>query len=296
MKRVFRAIALILVCAVCFSLTAMAAQTPKASEEMRGVWVSSVYNLDYPKKPTTDPDILKAQADEILDNCVKWGLNAVFLQVRPSSDALYPSEIFPWSKYLTGKQGTQPANGFDPLAYWVEAAHKRGLELHAWINPYRITKGKQAEWDSLVSTHPAKKNPEWTVQYTDGNYYFDPGLPEVRDLVVQGAVEIAKNYDIDGLHMDDYFYPGKDFPDSKTYEAYGKGFLILQTGAEIMSISWCVGWIQSCIRSIKKSSLGSAHRVFGQIVLPTHAVPTQTAVSIMRVIMLTAYTGSKMVW
>ena len=143
---------------------------------------------------------------------------------RALLDALYPSEIFPWSKYLTGKQGTQPANGFDPLAYWVEAAHKRGLELHAWINPYRITKGKQAEWDSLVSTHPAKKNPEWTVQYTDGNYYFDPGLPEDRDLVVQGAVEIAKNYDIDGLHMDDYFYPGKDFPDSKTYEAYGKGF------------------------------------------------------------------------
>ncbi|MBS5151014.1 MAG: family 10 glycosylhydrolase [Butyricicoccus pullicaecorum] len=224
MKRVFRVIALILACTVCFSLTAMAAQTPKASEEMRGVWVSSVYNLDYPKKPTTDPDILKAQADEILDNCVKWGLNAVFLQVRPSSDALYPSEVFPWSRYLTGKQGTQPANGFDPLAYWVEAAHKRGLELHAWINPYRITKGKQAEWDSLVSTHPAKKNPEWTVQYTDGNYYFDPGLPEVRDLVVQGAVEIAQNYDIDGLHMDDYFYPGKDFPDSKTYETYGKGF------------------------------------------------------------------------
>lgn len=224
MKRVFRTIALMLVCAVSFLWTAMAAQTPKASEEMRGVWVSSVYNLDYPKKPTTDSDTLKAQADEILDNCVKWGLNTVFLQVRPSSDALYPSEIFPWSKYLTGKQGIEPENGFDPLAYWVKEAHARGLELHAWINPYRITKGKQAEWDSLASSHPAKKNPEWTVQYTDGNYYFDPGVPEVRDLVVQGAVEIAKNYQIDGLHMDDYFYPGKDFPDSKTYEAYGKGF------------------------------------------------------------------------
>ncbi|MFR4978192.1 MAG: family 10 glycosylhydrolase, partial [Butyricicoccus sp.] len=114
MKRVFRTIALMLVCAVSFLWTAMAAQTPKASEEMRGVWVSSVYNLDYPKKPTTDSDTLKAQADEILDNCVKWGLNTVFLQVRPSSDALYPSEIFPWSKYLTGKQGIEPENGFDP--------------------------------------------------------------------------------------------------------------------------------------------------------------------------------------
>lgn len=224
MKRIFRTVALTLVCAFCFSLTAMAAPTPGASEEMRGIWVSSVYNLDYPQKPTTDADTLKAQADAILDNCVKWGLNAVFLQVRPSSDALYPSEIFPWSKYLTGKQGTAPADNFDPLAYWVKAAHKRGLELHAWINPYRITKGKQAEWDSLVGTHPAKKNPEWTIQYTDGNYYFNPGLPEVRDLVVQGAVEIAENYDIDGLHMDDYFYPGTDFPDTKTYETYGKGF------------------------------------------------------------------------
>lgn len=224
MKRKFRIIALILVCAVCFSMTALAKPTPSVSEEMRGVWVSSVYNLDYPSKPTTDSNTLKAQADAILDNCVKWGLNAVFLQVRPSSDALYPSKIFPWSKYLTGTQGTAPQNDFDPLAYWVEAAHKRGLELHAWINPYRITKGKQAEWDSLVSTHPAKKNPEWVIRYTDGNYYFNPGLQQVRDLVVQGAVEIAKNYDIDGLHMDDYFYPGKDFPDTKTYEMYGKGF------------------------------------------------------------------------
>lgn len=224
MKRIFRMIALTLVCALCFPTAALAARTPSAKEEMRGVWVSSVYNLDYPAKPTTNADTLKAEADSILDNCVKWGLNAVFLQVRPSSDALYQSELFPWSKYLTGKQGTAPEDGFDPLDYWVKAAHKRGLELHAWINPYRITKGKQAEWDSLVSSHPAKKHPEWAIQYTDQNYYFNPGLPEVRDLVVQGAVEIAKNYDIDGLHMDDYFYPGKDFPDAATYAQYGKSF------------------------------------------------------------------------
>ncbi len=224
MKRIFRMIALTLVCALCFSAAAGAVHAPSAKEEMRGVWVSSVYNLDYPAKPTTDADTLRREADRILDNCVKWGLNAVFLQVRPSSDALYESEIFPWSKYLTGKQGTAPEDGFDPLAYWVKAAHKRGLELHAWINPYRITKGKQAEWESLVSSHPAKQHPEWAIQYTDQNYYFDPGLPEVRELVVQGAVEIAENYDIDGLHMDDYFYPGKDFPDDKTYAQYGDGF------------------------------------------------------------------------
>lgn len=224
MKRSFRLLALVLACVLTLVTPAFAAGTPSASEEMRGVWVSSVYNLDYPSSPTTDPDKLKAEADEILDNCVKWGLNAVFLQVRPSGDALYKSDLFPWSKYLTGSVGTAPQDGFDPLEYWVEAAHKRGLELHAWINPYRITRGKDTEWNSLPSTHPAKMNPDWVVKYSDGNYYFNPGIPEVRDLVTRGAVEIVQNYNVDGLHMDDYFYPGTDFNDAATYQKYGSSF------------------------------------------------------------------------
>ena len=224
MKRSFRLLALVLACVLTLVTPAFAAGTPSASEEMRGVWVSSVYNLDYPSSPTTDPDKLKAEADEILDNCVKWGLNAIFLQVRPSGDALYKSDLFPWSKYLTGSVGTAPQDGFDPLEYWVEAAHKRGLELHAWINPYRITRSKDTEWNSLPSTHPAKMNPDWVVKYSDGNYYFDPGIPEVRDLVTRGAVEIVQNYDVDGLHMDDYFYPGTDFNDAATYQKYGSSF------------------------------------------------------------------------
>lgn len=224
MKRSFRLLALALACVLTLVTPAFAAGTPSASGEMRGVWVSSVYNLDYPSSPTTDPDKLKAEADEILDNCVKWGLNAVFLQVRPSGDALYKSDLFPWSKYLTGSVGTAPQGGFDPLGYWVEAAHKRGLELHAWINPYRITRSKDTEWNSLPSTHPAKMNPDWVVKYSDGNYYFDPGIPEVRDLVTRGAVEIVQNYDVDGLHMDDYFYPGTDFNDAATYQKYGSSF------------------------------------------------------------------------
>lgn len=224
MKRSFRLLALVLACVLTLVTPAFAAGTPSASEEMRGVWVSSVYNLDYPSSPTTDPDKLKAEADEILDNCVKWGLNAVFLQVRPSGDALYKSDLFPWSKYLTGSVGTAPQDGFDPLEYWVEAAHKRGLELHAWINPYRITRSKDTEWNQLPSTHPAKMNPDWVVKYSDGNYYFNPGIPEVRDLVTRGAVEIVQNYDVDGLHMDDYFYPGTDFNDAATYQKYGSSF------------------------------------------------------------------------
>lgn len=224
MKRSFRLLALVLACVLTLVTPAFAAGTPSASEEMRGVWVSSVYNLDYPSSPTTDPDKLKAEADEILDNCVKWELNAVFLQVRPSGDALYKSDLFPWSKYLTGSVGTAPQDGFDPLEYWVEAAHKRGLELHAWINPYRITRSKDTEWNSLPSTYPAKMNPDWVVKYSDGNYYFNPGIPEVRDLVTRGAVEIVQNYDVDGLHMDDYFYPGTDFNDAATYQKYGSSF------------------------------------------------------------------------
>lgn len=224
MKRSFRLLALALACVLTLVTPAFAAGTPSASGEMRGVWVSSVYNLDYPSSPTTDSDKLKAEADEILDNCVKWGLNAVFLQVRPSGDALYKSDLFPWSKYLTGSVGTAPQGGFDPLEYWVEAAHKRGLELHAWINPYRITRSKDTEWNSLPSTHPAKMNPDWVVKYSDGNYYFNPGIPEVRDLVTRGAVEIVQNYDVDGLHMDDYFYPGTDFNDAATYQKYGSSF------------------------------------------------------------------------
>ena len=114
-------------------------------DDMRGVWVATVYNLDYPIKATTDAAQLKAQADEILQNCAELGMNTVFLQVRPSADALYPSKLFPWSKYLTGGQDKAPSGGFDPLAYWVSRAHALGLELHAWINPYRVTKGGQAE-------------------------------------------------------------------------------------------------------------------------------------------------------
>lgn len=191
--------------------------------QMRGVWVSSVYNLDYPSAQTTNAATLMAEADTILDNCAALGFNAVFLQVRPSSDALYASSIFPWSRYLTGTQGVSPSNGFDPLAYWVSGAHARGMELHAWLNPYRITKNGDSEWETLSADNPAKQHPEWVVKYED-NYYFDPALPEVRELVVNGALEIVRGYDVDGVHLDDYFYPGSDFDDSASYARYGAGW------------------------------------------------------------------------
>ncbi len=223
----YRLLALTILTALLFTLsgvpTALAAHTT-AQNDLKGVWVSTVYNLDYPNSGTTSATALRQQADAILENCEKMGCNAIFLQVRPTADSFYDSSLFPWSKYCTGQQGVAPNENFDPLAYWVTEAHKRGIELHAWINPYRITKDKESDWNKLTTDHPAKQHPEWVVKHSDGNYYFDPGIPEVRQLVVDGALEIVENYDVDGIHLDDYFYPGSEFADNTTYSKYGDDF------------------------------------------------------------------------
>lgn len=194
-----------------------------AQDGMRGVWVATVANIDYPSRQGLTADELKSEADTILDNIAAMGLNTVFFQVRPSADALYQSDIFPWSCYVSGTAGRAPDQDFDVLSYWVEAAHSRGLQLHAWLNPYRITRSGQEELDALPETSPARQHPEWVVEY-DGNYYFNPGLPAVQQLVVDGAAEIVRNYDVDGIHLDDYFYPGTDFNDAAAYERYGADF------------------------------------------------------------------------
>ncbi len=195
-----------------------------ADQEMRGVWVASVVNIDYPKMPTTNPLFLKREADLIIEQSYQTGINAIFLQVRPTSDALYDSDIFPWSKWLTGKEGLAPDDGFDPLEYFIEKAHAKGIEVHAWLNPYRITKRLSGEDeispDDLTEGHPAKLHPEWVVSH-EGNLYYDPALPEVRGLIADGVAEIVSGYDVDGIHFDDYFYPGTDFDDAASYEEYG---------------------------------------------------------------------------
>lgn len=196
--------------------------------ELRGVWVASVANIDYPAHPTTDSEILKSEAIKILDDAVSTGFNAVFLQVRPASDAFYKSSCFPWSKYLTGSQGLAPDGDLDPLEFWVGEAHKRGIQLHAWINPYRITKKLDSEPDydfsSLSPANPAVLHPDWVVKYSDGNLYYDPGIPEVRKLIIDSALEIIANYAVDGIHFDDYFYPGRDFNDKATFAKYGSAY------------------------------------------------------------------------
>lgn len=191
--------------------------------EIKGVWAATVFSLDYPSKQTTSSDELKRAADDLLNNVQELGYNILFFQVRPSGDAFYKSEIFPWSKYLTGIQGKAPEDGFDPLEYITEEAHKRGISVHAWLNPYRIT-ASPADKDSLSENSVAKKYPNAVVEHTDGKLYLNPGEPDSNRLVIDGAVEIIRNYNVDGIHIDDYFYPGSSFPDDVAFENYGKEY------------------------------------------------------------------------
>lgn len=188
-----------------------------AQTELRGVWVATAANLDYPSHQTTDSSVLRAEADKILDECNSLGMNAVFFQVRPSGDSLYPGKLYPWSHYLTGQQGLPPSDSFDVLKYWTDAAHNLGMELHAWINPYRVSTAASL---TLAENNPARIHPDWVIKYQNG-LYLDPGIPDAKSYVIEGIKEIVDNYDVDGIHFDDYFYPGKDFDDSKSYADYG---------------------------------------------------------------------------
>ncbi len=194
-------------------------------KEFRGAWISSVYNLDW---PSTKGLGIQQQKDEyiaLLDKLKRTGINAVMVQVKPAADALYPSQHAPWSEYLTGTQGKSP--GYDPLAFMIEETHKRDMEFHAWFNPFRVTTSTE-KTDKLAANNPAKLHPEWVLKY-DGKLFLNPGLPEVRTYIKNTVLEVVKNYDVDGIHFDDYFYPypgsGKgDIPDEATYRPYKKAY------------------------------------------------------------------------
>lgn len=188
-----------------------------AEAKLHGIWIATAANLDYPSRQTLNDEELRSEADKILDDCNSLGINAVFFQVRPSGDAFYPSILYPWSHYLTGTQETAPENNFDVLDYWINSAHSRGIELHAWINPYRVASDASLK---LAENNPAKQHPEWVIKYKNG-LYLDPGIPDAKNYVIEGVKEIVKNYNVDGIHFDDYFYPGKDFDDSRSYADYG---------------------------------------------------------------------------
>ena len=199
---------------------------PRVSREFRGVWVTSVANMDWPSRPGLPVAQQQSELITILDRAAALNLNAVILQVRPSGDALYASKKEPWSAFLTGAMGRPPEPFYDPLAFAVEEAHRRGLELHAWINPYRAR--YPADTSRLAASHIARRRPDLVVKY--GPYlWMNPGSREVRAHTVSVARDIVKRYDIDGLHIDDYFYPYRErnrrgreipFPDERTWRAY----------------------------------------------------------------------------
>lgn len=198
-------------------------ETGAPKRELRAAWIATVENIDWPKKDVYDPEQQKQHFVEILDQLKEIGINAVIVQIRPTADSFYPSKYFPWSHWLTGVQGKDP--GYDPLAFMVEEVHKRNMEFHAWINPYRVS--MDTKLDSLADNHPAKLNPDWVVSY-GGKLWFNPGHPEVQQYIVSAILEVVENYDIDAIHFDDYFYPypvsGLDFPDEELYQKYGTGF------------------------------------------------------------------------
>lgn len=204
------------------ALVGMEAQTvlQPQKREFRGAWIQCVNGQFQGMSTEQMQQTLELQLDKLRGA----GINAVIFQVRPEADALYKSQYEPWSRFLTGVQGLQPSPDWDPLQFMIQEAHRRGMELHAWINPYRAkTKGTA----QLAPHHPAKLYPERCISY-DGQLYFDPGLPENRRYICKIVTDIVKNYDIDALHMDDYFYPypvkGEDFGDNASFARYGRGF------------------------------------------------------------------------
>lgn len=195
-------------------------------QTLRGTWISSVYNIDWPKtsfKENFDAQKQKQAYINMLNKLQYAGINAVFVQVRPTSDALYPSKLLPWSKWLTGVQGKDP--GYDPLAFMIEETHKRGMKFHAWFNPFRVHVND--DLSQLVADHPAKKHPQWVVKHA-GMLIYNPGLPEVRAFIVHSIMEVVHRYPIDGVHLDDYFYPTNEkasvFADEDTYKDYNDKF------------------------------------------------------------------------
>jgi uncharacterized lipoprotein YddW (UPF0748 family) len=202
---------------------------PRPKYEFRAVWIASVENIDWPSKKDIPVDSQKVEFTRLLDMHQHNGLNAVVVQIRPAADALYESPYEPWSEWLTGVQGKAPSPYYDPLAFMIEETHKRGMEFHAWCNPYRAVKaiGKS----SVAAGHITRRHPEWFVRF-ENTLYFDPGNKEVQQYVTMITRDIVHRYDIDAIHFDDYFYPydiiegggpRKDFPDELSYARYGNG-------------------------------------------------------------------------
>ncbi len=187
--------------------------------EFRGVWIHVVKQAQYQNMSS---EKIKTYFTEMLDNFQKDHINAVIFQVRPTADSFYYSEIEPWSRYLSGQQGLPPPSAFDPMEFMIKACHERNMEFHAWLNPYRVTMDEE---EILHVSHIYYKHPEWFIKYGK-QIYFDPGIPDCRKHVCRVVKDIVKRYDVDAIHMDDYFYPypipGEKFSDENSFLKYGR--------------------------------------------------------------------------
>jgi uncharacterized lipoprotein YddW (UPF0748 family) len=198
---------------------------PEIAREMRGMWIATVANIDWPSRAGLTADQQRAELTDIMNRAAATGLNAIVFHVRPAADAVYQSSIEPWGAMLTGTQGQDP--GYDPLVFAIQEAHARGLELHAWINPFRA--GNTSDTAKLASTHLFNTRRD-LVRVYGSNIWLDPGEPDVQDRSMLVILDIVRRYDIDAIHADDYFYPYVEndaagrpipFPDSATYAKYG---------------------------------------------------------------------------
>lgn len=242
-----------------FAATSLAASTPSNSlpptpaREFRGAWVATVSNIDWPSKPGLPSDQQKAELIAILDQAVKLKLNAVLFQVRPACDALYPSALEPWSEYLTGQMGKAPNAFYDPLALAIEEAHRRGLELHAWFNPFRA---RHASGKAPVAPdHVSKTHPQWVKSYGK-QLWLDPADMAAQEYSSVVILDVVKRYDVDGIHLDDYFYPYQeklpdgrwlDFPDEANWKRYVAG------GGKLSRPDWRRENVNQFVRNLYRS-------------------------------------------
>ena len=217
----------LLLAAVCSPsyIKAEGRQSPK--HEFRAAWIATVGNIDWPLKQGLPTAEQQESFIQRLDQMKRLGCNAVIVQIRPASDAFYPSVIEPWSRYLTGKQGQPPVPYYDPLEFMVTEAHKRSMEFHAWFNPFRAL--VDSKKNPNPSSHVTRQHPDWVVSY-GGKSYLNPGIPEAREYVTDVIIDVVKRYDIDAVHLDDYFYPyriaGVPFGDAAAFLKYNPGKII----------------------------------------------------------------------
>jgi uncharacterized lipoprotein YddW (UPF0748 family) len=196
---------------------------PTPKHEFRGVWIATVVNIDWPKNSLDNIEKQKQDYLEILDFYKELNFNAVIVQIRAAGDAFYPSQYAPWSRFLTGNEGVAPEPYYDPVHWMIEEAHARGMEFHAWLNPYRATFDEKL--DILSKDHDYNLHPNWMLKYGK-KYYYNPGLPQVQQHLTNIMEEVVANYDVDAVHFDDYFYPYKitdeTFEDMETYTQYAQ--------------------------------------------------------------------------